>query len=79
MDEKYKKGELEIKKWEVVEKGLDATLTITLDKENTQKLLTGLIGLLKDNDTFYVGFNLNEFGVHFEHRKPKEEELLGKN
>lgn len=81
MDEKHKKGELEIKRWEIKKVNeLNSQVIITLDKENVTKLLYGLIGLTKDNDTFYIGFNLNDFGVHFVHRdsKPVKEEA-GKN
>lgn len=79
MEEKHKKGEIQIVGWKIDKiNAADSKVVITLDKENIQKLIYGMIGLVKNNDTFYLGFNLSDFGVHFEHRvvgiknEPKE-------
>jgi len=71
-----KKGELQIKRWDIKKiNELNSEIIVTLDKENVTKLLYGLIGLTKENDTFYLGFRLTDFGLHFQHREvtePKE-------
>lgn len=79
MKEEDKKGTLQIKRWNI--KKLDEVnneLLIVLDKENIMKLISGLVPLVEKNDTFYLGFTLNEFGLHFEHtdKGHKHEEPL---
>lgn len=74
MKAKDVKGEVQIIKWEIDKMNeLDSRVIITMDKENVSKLLYGLIGLTKGNDTFFIGFNLSNFGAFFERRKVKEE------